>query len=119
LNSSVVWGSRVVTAPFALDDVSFDEGERIFVSPLVANHDPSKFPDPEVLDISRRGSEPITFGLGPHFCIGAALARMETQAVIRMLATRFRSVERVDETIEWTPLLEFRGPVSFRVRVAG
>ena len=118
LNSSVAWVSRVVTVPFAVDDVSFEEGERIFLSPLAANHDPSRFPDPEVLDISRGGTEPITFGFGPHFCIGAALARMETQAVIRMLATRFRSIERVDETIEWTPLLEFRGPVSFRVRVA-
>jgi cytochrome P450 len=117
LNSSVVWTSRVVTVPFALDDVSFDEGERIFLRPLAANHDPREFPDPEVLDISRRGTEPITFGFGPHFCIGAALARMETQAVIRMLATRFRSIERVDEAIEWTPLLEFRGPVAFRVRV--
>jgi cytochrome P450 len=117
LNSSVAWTARVVTVPFALDDVSFDEGERIFLSPLAANHDPSKFPDPEVLDISRRGTEPVTFGLGPHFCIGAALARMETQAVIRMLATRFRRIERVDDAIEWTPLLEIRSPVSFRVRV--
>lgn len=119
LNSSVVWTSRVVTAPFALDDVSFDEGERIFLSPLAANHDPGKFPDPEVLDIARRGPEPLTFGFGPHFCIGAALARMETQAVIRMLATRFRSIQRVDEAIEWTPFLEFRGPVAFRVSVPG
>ena len=118
LNSSVVWTSRVVTVPFALDDLSFDRGERIFLSPLAANHDPIEFPDPEVLYTSRRGPEPITFGLGPHFCIGAALARVETQAVVRMLATRFPSIERVDEAIEWTPLLEFRGPVSFRVRVA-
>src|SRR5262245_10874952 len=117
LNSSVAWVSRVVTAPVSLDGVSVDEGERIFLSPLAANHDPSRFPDPEVLDISRRGTEPITFGLGPHYCIGAALARLETQAVIRMLATRFPAIERVDEAIEWTPLLEFRGPVSLRVRV--
>lgn len=118
LNSSVAWTSRVVTVPFTLDDVSFDRGERIFLSPLAANHDPIEFPDPEVLCISRRGPEPITFGLGPHFCIGAALARVETQAVVRMLAARFPTIERVEEAIEWTPLLEFRGPVSFRVRVA-
>jgi len=42
---------------------------------------------------------------------------MQTEAVVRMLATRFRSIERVDEAIEWTPLPEIRGPVSCRVIV--
>ena len=115
LEASVVWLSRVATEPFAIGDLSFDEGERILVSPVGANHDPTKFRDPETYDPRRRDAEPLTFGLGPHFCIGAALARMEVEEAVAALVARFPAMELAEETIEWTPLLEFRGPLAFRV----
>ena len=115
LESSVPWLSRVATEPFVLRDLSFDAGERVLVSPLGANHDPARFPDPVSFDSFRRGAEPLTFGLGPHFCIGAALARIEVEESLTALVARFPEMELAEDTIVWTPLLEFRGPLAFRV----
>lgn len=60
-----------------------------------ANRDPEVFPDPERLDVGRTDNRHVTFSQGPHYCIGAAMARVEAQEVLRALLTRLPGL-RVD-----------------------
>lgn len=64
-------------------------GTMMLLSPLAAGRDPAKYPDPDVFDVDRRPRNLITFGSGPHVCLGAALARAEITTMVRMLAQRF------------------------------
>jgi cytochrome P450 len=54
-----------------------------------ANRDPDVFSDPEQLDLARQPNPHLAFGRGPHFCLGAPLARLEAQIAIRTLVERF------------------------------
>ena len=80
-----------------------------------ANRDPRAFEDPERFDIARRGAPHWGFGGGAHFCLGAHLARLETQAAIGTLVRRLPSLSLGDEPLKWSDSL-FRVPASLPVR---
>jgi hypothetical protein len=93
------WDSPVqLTARVALADAEvggLDVGAGSLVIALLgsANHDDTKFEDPDRFDISRTGAPPMSFGSGIHFCLGAALARVEGQVVLDHLLDRFPTIE--------------------------
>lgn len=65
-------------------------GDTVRVGLGAANRDPAAFPDPERFDIRRQMAvPPLAFGAGPHFCIGAALARFEARLAIEAIADRW------------------------------
>ncbi|MCX4817563.1 cytochrome P450 [Streptomyces sp. NBC_01239] len=67
---------------------SIAEGQTVLLVCGAANRDPAVFPDPHVLDFERPGGRHMAFGHGPHFCLGAALARLEGTVVLEALLTR-------------------------------
>ncbi len=87
--------ARLVTDDLTLRDVVFPAGTVLFACALTANHDPAVFTDPDVFDITAERGEatPLSFGAGPHFCLGAALARAELEEAIGFLAERVARLE--------------------------
>lgn len=88
------------------------EGQTVLLVCGAANRDPAVFPEPHVLDFERpvSGGRHMSFGHGPHFCLGAALARLEGVIVLEALLTRLPGL-RLDDTEppKWQRSLNFRG----------
>ena len=105
----------------AYEDLTFG-GRRIEAGSTVlallgaANRDPARFRDPDTLDVGRADGGPISFGSGIHFCLGAALARIEGQIVLDRLLDRFTTVELVGGPPTHRDSLTLRGLVDLRVR---
>jgi hypothetical protein len=80
-----------------------------------ANRDPKKFEDPNRLNLKRLNNEHLAFSAGPHFCIGAQLARLEGQIALRNLLRRFPKMTLAGPRPEWASTFGFRGLKSLPV----
>lgn len=80
---------RWTNTELTVEGVTIPAGDLVLLDVRGANHDEYVFGTPEVFDISRANNPHLTFGHGPHFCAGAALARMELQALFGCLFDRF------------------------------
>jgi cytochrome P450 len=93
------------------------KGERVFTILAAANRDPAQFPHPDRLDITRRENRHLAFGYGIHFCLGAALARLEAQSAISTMLRRMPHLALQTDTLQWRPAFTLRGlqtlPVTF------
>ena len=83
------------------------------------NHDPAEFPNPEQLDFTRPKVNSLAFGYRPHFCLGAALARMETQVALSRLLDRIPQVQLGARHFEYRPLYFLRALKSLSIVVRG
>ncbi|HYO69275.1 MAG TPA: cytochrome P450 [Archangium sp.] len=75
-----------------------------------ANRDEQHFTEPDRFDITRTGTNNMPFGHGAHFCLGAALARMEARIAVEQLLNRFQRFEVKTDEFEWNHSLTVRGP---------
>jgi cytochrome P450 len=82
-----------------------------------ANRDPERFPEPDRLDLGRRDNAHLAFSQGPHFCLGAQLARAEAQIAIGTLVRRFPDLEGPPGPIAWRPSFTLRGPSALPIRL--
>ncbi len=73
-------------------------GQQVVLMYGSANRDPAHFDDPERFDVTRQPNNHIAFGFGTHFCLGAALARMEIRVFFEELRRRVRSMQLVPGT---------------------
>ncbi|SEF21946.1 Cytochrome P450 [Amycolatopsis pretoriensis] len=86
---------QLLTTPrFAREDVEIDgqlirEGERVTAAMVGADRDPRVFADADRLDVTRSGPAQLGFSHGPHFCLGASIARVETEVALSALFRRF------------------------------
>jgi cytochrome P450 len=80
-----------------LQGVTIPSGARVVMLLGAANRDPEAFDAPEELDIGRAPNDHLSLAFGPHFCLGAGLARIEGQVVLSTLATRFPELELAAE----------------------
>ncbi|MGW1077273.1 cytochrome P450 family protein [Streptomyces sp. NPDC002537] len=107
---------------FPLEDieiggVTVPAGETVLLSIASANRDPRHFPDPERLDPTRDRSGHLGLGHGIHYCLGAPLARMETETALAVLLERLPGL-RLDvprEELRRRPTMRARGLISLPV----
>jgi pimeloyl-[acyl-carrier protein] synthase len=110
-------GSVQMRGVSAADDVKVDateirEGETLWLAIGATGRDPRQFPEPNRFDIGRSPNRHLQFGIGPHFCLGAALARAEIHLALAGLLARFRRIELATDDIRWHEIAVFRGPKS-------
>jgi len=83
---------RIASEDFELAECRIKKGDQVTALIGAANRDPEVFPDPDTFDIRRTPNRHLAFGNGPHFCMGASLARLEARVAFRMLLERFAEV---------------------------
>jgi cytochrome P450 len=82
---AVQWLPRRALRETMLDGMEVSAGENVYVLNAAANRDPGRWPDPDRFDVHRDSKTHLAFGYGPHLCLGARLARLETRAAIEQL----------------------------------
>lgn len=85
---------RTAMEDVELGGASIKRGDRLQIAYISANHDESRFPDPDRFDI-RRDASHLAFGHGIHFCIGAPLARLEGRIAIELMTQRLPGLRLV------------------------
>ncbi|MDQ3716214.1 MAG: cytochrome P450, partial [Actinomycetota bacterium] len=86
---------RTATCDVLLGDTAVKAGDKVVVSFTAANRDPDVFSTPEVFDIDRTPNTHLAFGHGPHFCLGAHLARTQMRALFSELLGRTSWIEAI------------------------
>jgi cytochrome P450 len=92
-----------------------DPGATIWLWISAANRDPRHFAEPDRLDLTRADNRHLSFGMGPHYCLGAALARLELQVAIATLRERYPALALLAEPVVWKQDGAIRGPQSLPV----
>ena len=107
---------RIATRDVTIGGCTIKKGQLIMQLLGAANRDPAQFPNPDALDITRSPNKHLAFGYGPHFCLGAPLARLEAPVAFRALLGRLRNIQLAGDSLEWNNAL-FRGlkslPITF------
>jgi cytochrome P450 len=111
---------RFTTQDMTVGDVVIPAGEWVFMAISSANRDPGRFPDPDRLDLSRDTSGHLAFGHGIHYCLGAALARVEGEVALGALLARFPrlSLAVPPGELRWRASSMMHGLESLPVRLA-
>ncbi|MFI1764910.1 cytochrome P450 [Streptomyces sp. NPDC020800] len=95
--------------------VTVPAGETVWVSLAAADRDPARFPDPDRLDLSRDASGHLALGHGIHYCLGAPLARAETEIALAALLERFPELALGAGELRWRSSSRARGLVALPV----
>lgn len=117
-DSPVQIAARTTYEELSVGGQTIPSGNLVLAMLGAANRDPARFRDPERLDVGRDEGAPMSFGGGIHFCLGAALARLEGQIVLDRLLDRFATFELVGGPPTVRDSLTLRGLTDLRVHFA-
>ncbi|MEO3750807.1 cytochrome P450 [Streptomyces sp. B6B3] len=108
---------RHSTEALTLGGAQIPAGVPVLVSPGAANRDPQRFPSPDQLDLARDATGHLAFGHGIHRCLGAPLAKAETEIALRALVTRFPDLRLAVpfDDLRWRHTRLMRGLVALPV----
>jgi len=107
---------RHTTCDTVLNDVAIPKNTLVMLLLGSANHDERKFEHSEEFDLERNPSEIMSFGQGPHFCLGSYLSRMEARTAVEILLERFEDLMPISGEPEWMDSYFARGPKGLQVR---
>jgi cytochrome P450 len=111
-----------VQGRFALRDSTYHgtvipAGAKVTLLTGSAGRDERQYPNPDVFDVHRKGIRHVSFGHGSHFCLGAALARLEARVAIEETLARFPTWEVDENVVEYVHTNSVRGPSSVPIRL--
>ncbi|MFF3398477.1 cytochrome P450 [Streptomyces sp. NPDC002659] len=109
---------RFPTEDITIGGVVIPAGETVLLSLAAAHRDPHRFTEPDRLDIGRDATGHLALGHGIHYCLGAPLARLETEIALSALLERFPRLE-LDVPygeLRWRPSMRARGLLALPVR---
>jgi len=116
--SPVQWVFRIPAEDYQYNGTVIPKGRLVFVVLAAANRDPAVFSHPERLDISRTDvSEHVGFSLGPHFCLGNSLARLESRIALEALARRFPHMQLATNEVRWRGNARLRGLAALPIKL--
>jgi cytochrome P450 len=108
---------RLATEHESFNGVEVQPGDSIKLMLGAANRDPEQFDRAGELVIERPTNRLVAFGMGPHFCLGASLARLEGEVAFRALLDRFEEISFAGEEVRWAPNAHFRGLSELPLKV--
>lgn len=116
-DSSVIHWRRRTKQPVELGGVGLPADADVLVAIGAANRDPAVFPDPDRFDIRRpNAADHLSFGNGPHYCLGSPLARLEARVVLAELTAALPGLRLVPgQRFSFMPIIGFRGPTAVQV----
>jgi len=100
---------RRVAEGFELRGHQLQQGDHVLLMLGSANRDAEQFGDPDALNLARADNRHLAFSQGPHFCLGAVLARLEGQIALSTILQRFASLEIAADPLGWRPNVFLRG----------
>jgi cytochrome P450 len=110
---------RVARGGMQVGDVTARDGALVLLLIAAAGRDPAVFDDPDTFDIRRGASGHLAFAAGPHFCLGAPLARLEATVALEEFSQRVLSPELDESQLCYKPNLNLRGPETLVVDFTG
>ena len=108
---------RQVAAPVEYGGQRIEPGERLLLVQASANRDPRRFAAPDAFDVTRRSNRHVGFGYSIHYCLGAAIARLEGALGLGAILERFPGATLATDTFEWDPLILSRSLKRLPVRL--
>jgi cytochrome P450 len=115
---------RFPTGDLTIGDTTVPAGDAVLLGLGSAGRDPGRFPAPDTLDVRRNPNPHLAFGHGIHHCLGAPLARLESQIALDTLLDRFPHLELTvaADALRWRDTLHWRGlwelPVAYATGTA-
>ncbi len=106
---------RHATAEIQVAGQTIRSGDHVVMLLAAGNRDPVRFPEPDRFWPERSDNTHLAFGSGVHYCLGAALARMEAQAALTAIATRLTNPRLVTDPPRYRPNMILRGPEELLV----
>src|SRR5215469_9454406 len=111
--------NRTTLADINIAGVNIPKGATVVLLLASGSRDPARFPDPDCFDPDRTDNEHFGFGRGIHYCVGAPLARMETQIALNALVRRLVNPRLVADPPPYRELASLRGPQHLAVTFDG
>jgi cytochrome P450 len=113
-DTNVQTGPRMAARDLQVAGVEIPKGSSVMTIIAAANRDPDRFSEPDRLDIRREDNKHLGFSVGPHYCLGQALARLEAQIAIGGFFREFPETELAGE-VHWRPNIHQRRVVELPV----
>jgi cytochrome P450 len=117
-DAPVQFTGRVARGGMQVGDISAPDGGMLLLLIAATGRDPEAFAEPDRFDIRRGASGHLAFAAGPHFCLGAPLARLEATIAVQAFATRLAGPELDPAGLAYKPNLNLRGPARLVVGFA-
>jgi cytochrome P450 len=107
-DNSVLYTTRIALTDVDVGEHRIAAGQSLTLVLGSGNRDPSRYPDPDRLDVTRKASDNLSFGHGIHYCLGSAFALAEIEIGLAKLLAATSGLRAVDDEPKWLQSINFR-----------